>query len=321
MKKSTYILIMCLTVLTLSLIQFEVYAVQNTGYENSANSVDNEKESNNSNNSTKTEVNDAKFFASGSCGENITWKLSSDGILVFSGTGITASYDMFYYVKANPTPPWYNFRDMIKTVVVCEGINEISTGLLHGIPSFDLYLPTSVNIISPFNSTINRIYYAGTRNEYSKIWFFQNSSNGCRQLSNADNVIYNTPFPADSLPKNNNIKDIINIVINNQIIEFDQAPIIEDSRTLVPVRAIFEALGATVEWDNKNKTVTANNGVTRVSLKINSQYMNVNGRDKILDVPAKIINNRTLVPVRAISEALGCRVEWNSNPQAVIITQ
>lgn len=112
----------------------------------------------------------------------------------------------------------------------------------------------------------------------------------------------------------------ITVTIDGQNVAFDQPPIIDNDRTLVPMRAIFEALGATVEWDDATRTVTSVKGETTIKLTIDSPDMYVGEDLKVLDVPAKIVNDRTLVPVRAISEAMDCDVEWDGANQQVIIT-
>lgn len=104
---------------------------------------------------------------------------------------------------------------------------------------------------------------------------------------------------------------------------FDVNPFIENDRTLVPFRAIFEAVGAEVEWDEATKTVIAarekNGGVTFITLQIDSAAF-INGEKKDIDVPAKIVNDRTFVPLRFVVEALGEKVEWNGADYSVVIT-
>lgn len=112
----------------------------------------------------------------------------------------------------------------------------------------------------------------------------------------------------------------ITVTIDGQNVAFDQPPIIDNDRTLVPMRAIFEALGATVEWDGETRTVTSVKGETTIKLTIDSPDMYVGEKLVTLDVPAKIVSDRTLVPVRAISEAMDCNVEWDGANQQVIIT-
>ena len=116
------------------------------------------------------------------------------------------------------------------------------------------------------------------------------------------------------------VQDDIKVMLNGNAITFDQPPVIRDDRTLVPVRAIFEALGAEVRWDGDTQTVLSQKGATLVQLKIGSNIMTVNGREIALDVPAQIINDRTLVPVRAIAEAYGCKVDWDGATKTVIIS-
>ena len=115
--------------------------------------------------------------------------------------------------------------------------------------------------------------------------------------------------------------DGISVVINDKPVEFgDVAPQIIESRTMVPLRAIFEALNATVEWDDATKTVKSTKGETTISLTIGENKLTRNGEDKELDVPAQIIESRTLVPVRAISEAFDCKVDWEDSTKTVKIT-
>ena len=113
----------------------------------------------------------------------------------------------------------------------------------------------------------------------------------------------------------------ITVIVNGKVVNFDQLPIIQEGRTLVPLRAIFEALNSSVEWDDTTKTVTAVSSETKISLQIGSTNMYVGNEVKVLDVPAQIINSRTLVPVRAISEAFGCSVSWDGNTKTVTITK
>ncbi|MBR5552345.1 MAG: copper amine oxidase N-terminal domain-containing protein [Clostridia bacterium] len=111
------------------------------------------------------------------------------------------------------------------------------------------------------------------------------------------------------------------ITTNGEAKALDVPAQIIDSRTMVPLRAIFEALGASVEWDDATKTVTSVKGDTTVKLTIGQASINVNGADKALDVPAQIVDSRTLVPVRAIAESFGCEVGWDDPTKTVTITK
>lgn len=112
----------------------------------------------------------------------------------------------------------------------------------------------------------------------------------------------------------------IDLYVDMEKIETDTPPTIIDGRTLVPLRAIFEAIGAEVEWDGKTRTATGTKGGITVSLQIDNATAYVNGESKTLDVPAQIINGRTMVPARFISESMGCDVKWDGESRSVYIT-
>lgn len=120
----------------------------------------------------------------------------------------------------------------------------------------------------------------------------------------------------------NTWEEDIRVIVNGDEVVFpDQKPAIVNDRTLVPLRAIFEALKAEVAWDDKTKTVTSKKGDISISLAINSDQLYQNGTPKTLDVPAQIMNGRTMVPVRAISEAFNCQVGWDQNTRTVTVEE
>ena len=94
---------------------------------------------------------------------------------------------------------------------------------------------------------------------------------------------------------------------------YGQSAVIVESRTLVPLRSIFEALGASVTWDSTERKVTSEREGIVVSLKIGEDRLIKNGNEIKIDVPAMIMNNRTVVPVRAVSEAFGASVLQKSS--------
>lgn len=112
----------------------------------------------------------------------------------------------------------------------------------------------------------------------------------------------------------------IKVFIDGEELVFtDCNPVLSNDRTLVPLRAIFEALKATVDWDNDTETVTSVKDDITVKMTIGKNEFYVNGEQKWLDVPPQLINDRTLVPVRAIAESFKCKVDWDDNTQSVLI--
>lgn len=103
----------------------------------------------------------------------------------------------------------------------------------------------------------------------------------------------------------------VSVLVNGRPIACDVPPLLENGRTLVPLRALGEALGAEIGWDGSTETATLALAGTTVELKIGSREALVNGRQLTLDVPARLIGGRTFVPLRFIGQALGARVEWD----------
>ena len=102
------------------------------------------------------------------------------------------------------------------------------------------------------------------------------------------------------------------VTVNNEQVNFaDQNPVIVDGRTLVPIRGVFEALGFEVHWHQETQTVTLTNAPYIVVITVGSPVFTTNGEEFELDVPAQIINGRTMLPIRAVVESLGMAVMWN----------
>lgn len=112
----------------------------------------------------------------------------------------------------------------------------------------------------------------------------------------------------------------IKVSINGKLVEFDVPPTIINGRTLVPVRAIFEQFGLKVDWDNETRTVIGKKDGLEIKLPVDNKKAQKNGEEIELDVPATIINGRTLVPVRFIAESLGAKVDWDGESKTVIIS-
>lgn len=127
----------------------------------------------------------------------------------------------------------------------------------------------------------------------------------------------------------------VTVNYNGEKMVFDANPFIESDRMLVPMRAIFEAVGAEVSWQADTRTVVAalstNEKTSFILLQIGTDVAFISSLDKTnatatavntkktLDAPAKIVNDRTFVPLRFVMEELGCDVKWNPDTYTVDI--
>lgn len=112
-------------------------------------------------------------------------------------------------------------------------------------------------------------------------------------------------------------RDFAVIKLNGEYLEYDG--VIIDDRTLVPMREIVESLGGTVVWDGENKRVYSEIDGNVVELEIESDIMKINGEEKQIDVPAKLINDKTMLPLRALAESVGAEVSWDERIRCVYI--
>lgn len=116
------------------------------------------------------------------------------------------------------------------------------------------------------------------------------------------------------------VPDGITVILDGEIVVFDVAqPVLVNGRTMVPMRKIFEALGATVTWDNNTQTAKAQKGDMTVEISIGSTVMYSNGKAVEIDSPALLLRSRTYVPVRFISNALGVNVDWDGEKKIVYL--
>ena len=179
-----------------------------------------------------------------------------------------------------------------------------------------------------------QVNYSGW--DFNNTWYLNASMNGGYPVLRCDKrfAIPDGPStPADPVDPSGSFDPgpstgVIRVFVNGQQLSFDQNPTAISGRTLVPVRAIFEALGAEVIWDAASPTVVRAHRAsdnTTVLLELGYNYMakQVNGGEIQLiqlDVGPVAMNNRTLVPVRAVSEAFDCQLLWDQDSYAVIIT-
>jgi len=116
--------------------------------------------------------------------------------------------------------------------------------------------------------------------------------------------------------------DEIIVIIDGERVDFldGQDPVIINNRTLVPVRGIFEQLGFDIEWNGNTRQVKLKKGLNVVIVTIDSKTLITNGENHTLDVPAQLINGRTMLPIRAVLDKLGYEMEWDGATSSVHIS-
>lgn len=135
---------------------------------------------------------------------------------------------------------------------------------------------------------------------------FAEESHALTQKDIAEGVAFCREFP-------------VSLQVDGARIVTDVQPIIVKDRTLVPFRAVFENMGGTVDWNDAAREAQVSLGNSNVKMWIDSKTAFLNGNQKELDVPALIVDNRTMIPVRFVAESLNCKVEWDDATRTVVI--
>lgn len=128
---------------------------------------------------------------------------------------------------------------------------------------------------------------------------------------------YRMQFPSMKVTKVEGVYDPIRVLVNSELLPFDQDPIMVNNNVMVPFRKMFESLGATVKWDRATGMVTAVK--EDISIQINGSQVHVNGKAITLDQPPLLKFNTTFVPLRFISETFGAEVYWIGREKSVHI--
>lgn len=232
-------------------------------------------------------------------------------------------YDIFSVVNGNIVRPiddfsmgyrsWYTitengYLDNLKFSGAKDEIHQYLTiDPLTGTPVYDKWIE--------YESWTNDQYYMnyGKEDYDNKFVITKAEYDAIRaQYSMKQDIVWHPISDFSSLwteLNNNNIP----VYINGLQIDFDQQPVNENGRVLVPMRGVFEALGAEVYWDNASRSIISSRGDINLIMTIDSDIMYKNGVAQYVDVPPKIINDRTMVPLRVIGEAFGCNVLWENN--------
>ncbi|MCC8169466.1 MAG: copper amine oxidase N-terminal domain-containing protein [Oscillospiraceae bacterium] len=109
------------------------------------------------------------------------------------------------------------------------------------------------------------------------------------------------------------------VVYNNEILAFEEPPVIENGTTLIPIRFLFGQMGAEVDWEQDTRTATISKDGTVITFTIDNTTAMVNGEPAEMTLPAQLINDKTMVPVRFLSEELGYTVTWDGDNRIITI--
>ncbi|MBQ4527374.1 MAG: leucine-rich repeat protein [Clostridia bacterium] len=196
-------------------------------------------------------------------------------------------------------------------------IDVISQQMFGGCTSLrEFHLPDSVSVImyNAFHDcTLLESIYVGGNSLLNSIGSY--AFTGCPFV----NIMAPEGSFAWEYAANNRIDKRVSVTIDGKELYFEVYPVIIAGRTLVPMRVIFEAVGASVEWNEEKRSVTSVKDGKEIVLTIDSDTMMVDSKEYKLDTTPRIIADATLVPLRAISEALGYEVSWNDAQRRVEI--
>jgi hypothetical protein len=225
-------------------------------------------------------------------------------------TRTTSKYALRIYTTTDPTD--YNFSTFMHDDLYRIGVATYNVAY-NQPPHISFYLSDNPNLSQKYDTqpTPNVKLVA---NNYTEAAFDPSSVSGTA----APAAPATTPSTGASTITMQIDNATMNVGGTDNVI--DVPPMIINDRTMVPLRAIFEALGADVQWDGDTRTITGTKGDTTITMQIDSLTMTKNGAESALDTPPQIVSDRTLVPVRAIAESFDCQVDWDGDTRTVTIS-
>jgi len=211
----------------------------------------------------------------------------------------------------------------LTNIIIPEGVTNIGKVAFSDCSSLvSINIPNSMEKIESDAffacSKLSDIYYNGNENEWENIGA---ANLGNDALSRATIHFVNIPSNnTDNSDKADNTSTGISIMLNGSPLSFSQSPYIADNTTMVPMRVIFEALGAAVDYDAASQKITATKGDTVIELVLGEKTAKKNEESIALDAAAVTTNDNTMVPLRFVAEALQAQVDWGGAMQTITIT-
>jgi len=265
------------------------------------------------------ETSDAKAIVADLFDENVAWigcydgsvvKMNGKNVVTFGKDSGLKGFDgnaiLIQAIAQNPKNPLHLLAGGRCTVAGTKSLGLYET--LDGGTTWDVVpgLPSIRTIDTIVFSKNTSEVFLGTY--YGTVIYEYNKYHGDGKIDQKQETPVNVDKEAG-----------ISVMLNGKKIVFDVAPSLINDRTFVPMRKIFEELGAQVNWDEATSTVTARKDSTVIVLQIDNSNATVDGKTIQLDAAPCVVNDRTLVPIRFIAQSLGLQVEWNGETNVVSI--
>lgn len=218
---------------------------------------------------------------------------------VCDGTGVKLYIGLASYngAEAKADSVWYGGKETIKQMDFVAADSRIA-GEIH-------FRYKLINESEPMRKAIKN-YYAQSSSGYEEVPVVKPEPE---------------PEPEVNEPAKPSVSSDITIYVNGSRVKFDTAPVIENDRILVPMRAVFEALGADVTWEQNINTAIAERNGQVMKVQPGSYILRLYDERYLLDVPPMVVDQRILMPLRAISEAFGYSVGWDNQTKTVTINE
>lgn len=256
---------------------------------------------------------EARLVSADGMPDGLSWSLSAAGTLTISGSGAIPDYNKSD--EASPTindRPWAKYRNSVRKLVVREGITRVGSRAFQSFEHLEsVVLADSVKTIG--------------------VWAFQN----CFALSEVtlpdsvcldtgafrDTPAFELPAPKDSGAAST---DAIRVTVNvngSEVQWTDAVPFIDaNGRTMVPLRAVGDALGLSVGWSDEAREASFTDGAKAIYFPIGSTEARAGLMGTVpMETAAVIIDGRTYAPVRYLAEYFGYSVEWDGMSNTVVI--
>lgn len=243
---------------------------------------------------------------------------------------VECTYEGHYLMEQLADPE--TMESIYKEVYSEEAIAQ-TLGETNGLNSSEITItPTAAQFTTEIhNGQTYYIYSKGYTAEAPGFMLTEFFNIGCTTVQNG--YLYFVSYEAiDMTPKGEEVANVldtmdfssgeIEIFVNDERIYPDSAPIIQDGRTLVPIRAVAGKMGYEVSWDAEARLVTlaSADGGNVLEFTIDSSVAVINGGEGMtLDVPAQIFSDRTYLPLRAVADGMGAEINWNGDERVIDI--